>query len=391
MVEEIYKINHLTVDESKKEFCLSYNEGLMTFDLKNFKEINRSNNFETRLGSISFSQYVPKDNIIIFVGSKYNKEYSEKQIVFFDMDNKKEILSKTFDEEILNIRYVDNLLFICCDKKLNIFSYDKYNDNYELNLKDEINFVEVQGRLFEVWATKNLDNTIDKLYIACQKGKEISISNYLVDDWTLGDIITVKSPVSKIQNLFFIQELNQIFICDEKGIYIYGIDAKDGKVKVCLKRSSNQGVITSMTLLNDNYLAVNNLNKTVHIFDLNIKHNSFSFSNIIYSMTSGLEEIYSCIKIRYKDLLEEKEREYFKKYFEEKGSILVSGEDKEELNIISYCGFAFKIKINFKDAKYKVLTKEKYSDAKNDLQKGDKFKNISLYNCSTVFKKKDNK
>ena len=391
MVEEIYKINHLTVDESKKEFCLSYNEGLMTFDLKNFKEINRSNNFETRLGSISFSQYVPKDNTIIFVGSKYNKEYSEKQIVFFDMDNKKEILSKTFDEEILNIRYVDNLLFICCDKKLNIFSYDKYNDNYELNLKDEINFVEVQGRLFEVWATKNLDNTIDKLYIACQKGKEISISNYLVDDWTLGDIITVKSPVSKIQNLFFIQELNQIFICDEKGIYIYGIDVKDGKVKVCLKRSSNNGVITSMTLINDNYLAVNNLNKTVHIFDLNIKHNSFSFSNIIYSMTSGLEEIYSCIKIRYKDLLEEKEREFFKKDFEEKGAILVSGEDKEELNIISYSGFAFKIKINFKDEKYKVLTKEKYSDAKNDLLKGDKFKNISLYNCSSVFKEKVNK
>ena len=391
MVEEIYKINHLTVDESKKEFCLSYNEGLMTFDLKNFKEINRSNNFETRLGSISFSQYVPKDNTIIFVGSKYNKEYSEKQIVFFDMDNKKEILSKTFDEEILNIRYVDNLLFICCDKKLNIFSYDKYNDNYELNLKDEINFVEVQGRLFEVWATKNLDNTIDKLYIACQKGKEISISNYLVDDWTLGDIITVKSPVTKIQNLFFIQELNQIFICDEKGIYIYGIDVKDGKVKVCLKRSSNNGVITSMTLINDNYLAVNNLNKTVHIFDLNIKHNSFSFSNIIYSMTSGLEEIYSCIKIRYKDLLEEKEREFFKKDFEEKGAILVSGEDKEELNIISYSGFAFKIKINFKDEKYKVLTKEKYSDAKNDLLKGDKFKNISLYNCSSVFKEKVNK
>ena len=82
MVEEIYKINYLTVNESKTEFCLSYNEGLMTFDLKNFKEINRSNNFETRLGSLSFSQYVPKDNTIIFVGSKYNKEYSKKQIVF---------------------------------------------------------------------------------------------------------------------------------------------------------------------------------------------------------------------------------------------------------------------------------------------------------------------
>ena len=391
MVEEIYKINHLTVNESKTEFCLSYNEGLMTFDLKNFKEINRSNNFETRLGSLSLSQYVPKGDIIIFVGSKYNKQYSKKQVAFFDMVNKKEILSKSFDEEIINIKYVDNFLFICFDKDLKIFSYDKYEDNYELNLKDEIDLTEVQGRLFEIWAIKNLDNTIDKLYIAYQKVKEIFISYYMVDDWTLGDTIKVKSPLSKIQNLFFIQKLNQIFICDEKGIYIYGIDAKDGKVKLCLKRSSNHGVITSMTLLNDNYLAVNNLDRTVHIFDLNIKNNSFSFSNIIYSITSGLEEIYSCIKIRYKDLLEEKESEEFKKDFEEKGSILVSGEDREELNIIAYSGFAFKIKINYKDGKYKVLTKEKYSDAKNELLKGDKFKNISLYNCSTVFKEKDNK
>jgi len=390
MVEEIYKINYLTVNESKTEFCLSYNEGLMTFDLKNFKEINRSNNFETRLGSITLSQYV-KDNTIVLSGSKYNKQYSKKQIVFFDIVNKKEILSKSFDEEIINIKYIDNFLFICFDKEIKIFSYDKFEDNYELNLKDEIDFTEVQGRLFEIWVNKNLDSTIDKLYIAYQKGKEIFISFYIVDDWALGDTTKVKSPVSKIQNLFFIQKLNQIFIADEKGIYIYGIDVKDGKVKLCLKRSSNHGVITSMILLNNNYLAVNNLNRTVHIFDLNIKHNSFSFSNILYSITSGLEEIYSCIKIRYKDLLEEKEREAFKKDFDEKGSILVSGEDKEELNIISYSGFAFKIKINFKDGKYKVLTKEKYSDAKNELQKGDKFKNISLYNCSTVFSEKDNK
>ena len=391
MVEEIYKINHLTVNESKTEFCLSYNEGLMTFDLKNFKEINRSNNFETKLGSLSLSQYVPKDDTIIFVGSKYNKQYSKKQVAFFDMVNKKEILSKSFDEEIIIIKYVDNFLFICFNKDLKIFSYDKYEDNYELNLKDEIDLTEVQGRLFEIWAIKNPDNTIDKLYIAYQKTKEIFISYYMVDDWTLGDTIKVKSPLSKIQNLFFIQKLNQIFICDEKGIYIYGIDAKDGKVKLCLKRSSNHGVITSMTLLNDNYLAVNNLDRTVHIFDLNIKNNSFSFSNIIYSITSGLEEIYSCIKIRYKDLLDEKEKEEFKKDFEEKGSILVSGEDREELNIISYSGYAFKIKINYKDGKYKLLTKEKFSDAKNELLKGGKFKNISLYNCSTVFKEKDNK
>ena len=159
MDEEIYKINHLSVNESKTEFCLSYNEGLMTFDLKNFKEINRSNNFETRLGNISLSQYAPKDNTIIFVGSQYNKLYSKKQITFFDMVNKKELLSKSFDDEIINFKYIDNFLFICFDITLKIFSYDKYEDNYELNLKDEIDFTDVKKKEFEIWAIKNLDNS----------------------------------------------------------------------------------------------------------------------------------------------------------------------------------------------------------------------------------------
>lgn len=89
MEPEIHRINHISLNKSKTEFCLSYNNGLKTFNLENFKQNNSSNNFEVKLGGISFSDYLPKDDIIIFVGTKLNKIYSNKKVVFFDIVNKK--------------------------------------------------------------------------------------------------------------------------------------------------------------------------------------------------------------------------------------------------------------------------------------------------------------
>ena len=171
----------------------------------------------------------------------------------------------------------------------------------------------------------------------------------------------MSSPVHKIQNLFYIRKLNQLFISDENAIYIYGIDVDNGSIKICLKRGTNPGFITSMTLLNNNYLAINNLNRTIHIFDLDINNNAFSFSNIVYSMIYRIQEIYPCIRIYYKDFMTKEERSYYQSDFDNKGEILSSEDYKNELNVIAYNGYAFKIEINFKDFKYNVIKKEKYA------------------------------
>ena len=387
MEEEIYKINELSINQEKTEFCLCYNNGLKTFDLETFEENNSSNNFQFKLGSISLSILTPQENTVIFVGSQYNKDYPNNKIVFFDINDKKELFSKSFDKEITNIKYVNNFLYICFGIDLKIYSYN----NNTLELKDEYTLSEEYINLFEVWETKEANNLITKIFLAYPYKKQLIILFNTADDWKLGNKNNIDSPVNKIQNLFFIKKLNQLFIADENGIYIYGFDVDDGSTKICLRRGSNPGIITSITFLNNNFLAINNINRTIHIFDLDINNNAFSFSNIVYNLVYGMQEIYPCLRIYYKDIIVGKEGEYNKSDFDKKGALLVSEDNGNELNVISYNGYAYKISINFKELKYKVIKKQKYTEVKNLLLKEGKVKNLSLYNSYNAANTEDKK
>ena len=98
-------------------------------------------------------------------------------------------------------------------------------------------------------------------------------------------------PVNVIQNIFYVKGLNQIFISDETAKYIYGFDADTGKKLLCLYRGMKSGYITSVALLNNGkFLAVNNVDRTIHIFDLDINNNDFSFSNLLNAVFSDIKE-----------------------------------------------------------------------------------------------------
>ena len=263
------------------------------------------------------------------------------------------------------MKFVDNYLLVSLGKELKIFLYE----NNELISKYDISISGKKSKLFEAWVIKeeNLVGAIihksSTLYIAYVQKNEINIKVLTCEDeFKVNKIQDINTPVNEIQNLFFIKKLNQIFICDEKAIYIYGFDVDTGKIKICLRRGSNPGFITSMTLLNGNFLAINNMNRTIHIFDLDINNNAFSFSNIVYSMVYGIQEIYPCLRIYYKDLVKE-----------------------NELNIIAYNGYAYKIRVDLKNYKYEVLIKVCYSDDKNDTLK-ETLKSASLVS-SNIFNK----
>ena len=125
---------------------------------------------------------------------------------------------------------------------------------------------------------------------------------------------------------------------------------------MCLYRGNDSGIITSITLLNKKYLAVNNYNKTIHIFDINTKSN-----NNIYSLIGGFfygDYISSIIKIKYEELIKEKEGESYESDFTRNGAILSSEEDGIYLTIIAYNGYAYKLKINFLKKDYDLILKE---------------------------------
>jgi hypothetical protein len=373
MLEDvIYKINHLNVNQSKTEFSLCYENGIKTFDIKTFQEKQTSNSNLTILGDISFSAFTNEENILMFVGSSKNKDYPNNTLYFYDIEKKEQVFSKAFENPITQMKYVNNFIFICFDKELKIFYYQ----NEDLIEKDLIQSDKEYANLFEAWEKKE-KYINSKLFLAYPYKKELTILYYQVDEWKLGEKINITSPVNKIQSLFYISKINQLFISDEKAIYIYGIDVTNGSVKLCLKRGTNPGFITSMTLLNDNFLAINNLNRTIHIFDLDINNNAFSFSNILYGMF-GLQEIYPCIRIYFKELISGNEGHFHSSDFNKKGALLISEDDGNDLNIIAYNGYAYKVKINFQDKKKEeVLTKVEFTENKKDLKKISLFSSIS--------------
>ena len=150
---------------------------------------------------------------------------------------------------------------------------------------------------------------------------------------------------------------------DETAYYIYGFNPDDGKQKLCLYRGKNPGVITSITLLNKNYLAVNNLNRTIHIFNIGENNNNYNLSSLIGGFFYG-NYINPVMRIKYYNILKEKEGEFYESDFQKKGALLVSEDDGIDLNIIAYNGYAFKLRINFLKKEFDVITKEKFVEYK---------------------------
>ena len=368
MQDKIYKINSITLDEQIQEFCLGYDHGIKTFYLEDFKEKETSDNIEFKLGNIFLAHFLPiDDDLIVFTGSKKNAEFPQNTIVIFNIKTKKIIFKKAFEKDITNFKCVSNFIFIAFGQSLFIFSYVKEKNDLEQKEEHKIG----PYSLFECWEEKQ-DEILNNLYLAYPYEKELIIYYYTIKEWSYGNKLNIQSPVYQIQNLFYIKKLNQIFISDETAKYIYGFDVDNGKKKLCLNRGKRPGFITSITLLDEGkYLAINNLDRTIHIFDLDINNNEFSFSNVVYSIFSDIQEIYPRLRIYYEKILEKEEGEYYKNFFSEKGALLYS-DNNDELIIIAYNGLAFKIKINFKDNSYKIISKVEYVE--------NKIKSVSLLN-----------
>ena len=382
-MEQVYKINHLVLNDTKSQFCLCYNNGIKTFNTEDFKGKYNSND----IGSVSMATIVHELNMVVFVGSENNEIYNNKKIVIYDLINKKNIYSTPFQNEIKNLKTVNKYLIIGFESEIKIFSLEKSDTIIPIK---EIPLPE--SDLFEIWdKSTNEVISITKLYLVYPFNNEICINSYIGNELNLDRKKDIKSPAQKIQNFFYIKKLNQFFIPDETAYYIYGFNPDDGKQKLCLYRGKNPGVITSMTLLNKNYLAANNLNRTIHIFDIAENNNNYTISNLIGGFFYG-NYISPFMRIKYFNLIKEKEGEFYELDFSRKGALLASEDDGIELNVIAYNGTAFKLKINFLKRDYEIIQKEIYTEYKmdqiNETEIKDESEIFSTYN--SIFEKDSN-
>ena len=389
-MEEIYKINQLSFNDQKSQFCLCYNNGIKTFSTNDFVEKCSSNENEFSVGGISMASLLMELNIAVFVGTESNQLYSNKKLVVYDLISKKEICFTLFENKITSLRTITKYIIVTLQHELKIFSFTKS----QLEIIKEITFTEPELELYEIW--EKPDDISPKNFLALLCNKEIHINSYSVisnNKWSDDDKkIKIKNSFNKIQNMFYISKLKQLFVVDEFASYINSYDVETGKEITYLYRGKNPGFITSITLLNKTFLAVNNLNRTIHIFNLDLNNNSFSLSNYVCGYFYGEQIINTYMKISFGELITNKEGEFYSFDFMKKGAIISSDPEGIELNVIAYNGYAYKLRMNFIKKKYDIIKKSKYVSSKNSeikeqSLKDEKVKGLSIY--SSIFDKEE--
>lgn len=359
MSETIYKINKLEFNESNSQFCLAYNDGIKSYSTDTFKEMYKCNT----LGAVSLAVLFRELSIAIFVGTENNELFNNKKVCIYDLINQKLVLTSSFLNEIISLKTVDKYLVVGFKGELKIFSLEKRDTITPVN---EISLPE--SDIHEVWSiTTNDILSITKIKFAYIFQKEICINSFLSNDWNNNTKLDFKIPIDKGQNLFYIQKLNQILIPDETARYIYGFDVETGKQTLLLYRGEHPGVVTSVTMINKNYLALNNINRKIYIYDLGLSQ-GVKMIDWISSYFYG-NYIKAIMKISYDEIIKDKEGDFYKSGFLKKGSILSGEEEGIHLRVISYNGYAYKIKIGFLKKEYELVTKEQIADYKEEIDK----------------------
>ena len=359
MSETIYKINKLEFNESNSQFCLAYNDGIKSYSTDTFKEMYKCNT----LGAVSLAVLFRELSIAIFVGTENNEFFNNKKVCIYDLINQKLVLTSSFLNEIISLKTVDKYLVVGFKGELKIFSLEKRDTITPVN---EISLPE--SDIHEVWSiTTNDILSITKIKFAYIFQKEICINSFLSNDWNNNTKLDFKIPIDKGQNLFYIQKLNQILIPDETARYIYGFDVETGKQTLLLYRGEHPGVVTSVTMINKNYLALNNINRKIYIYDLGLSQ-GVKMIDWISSYFYG-NYIKAIMKISYDEIIKDKEGDFYKSDFLKKGSILSGEEEGIHLRVISYNGYAYKLKIGFLKKEYELVTKEQIADYKEEIDK----------------------
>lgn len=337
------KLKHITLKNDNTQFCLSNNLGIFNFRLDTMDIVSSS-----ELGEIE-KAYLYETNQVVFFGSKGNTKYPPDKIVFYNLEYDDEILSQNFENDIKNFKFLDDILIISFDKELKVYLLEGSN------LVEKFTEYISSSHILEAWTNLDNDKNVEKLYISSVNDMDVIIfCRSPQNEWKLDTKITIKFTYSKVQNIFYIKKLNSIFVIDEKGNYLYEYAIDSTTPKKYYYRGYNPTKITSITLLNNNYLAVNSINRTIHIFNLNDER--FYVFNLL-NFFSEVNTIPRWMKIPYSEL---KGDTLFQSDFEENGAILVGNEENDELTAIAFNGFAYKLKLDFEQKTYKILMEKKF-------------------------------
>jgi hypothetical protein len=282
---------------------------------------------------------------VAFTGSSANEKYHNKKLVLWDNINKRVISSTQFRDGLINIKVLKNLIFASTSEEINICYFNK-----------EINMIEVKQKIFDcsskfdIWLYKN-----NYLLASVDKNNRVKIIEVYEKDFEYHILSTIEPRLTGMQNIFYDEKSEIIFIVDGDGRNIKGYIINSENTLVCeLYRGKNPSYVSWVTTINGKHVVVSNSNKTLHIFEMKMNEKNESYLSSFYSLFVNPYKLNkSIMKIRIKDY--NKDADFFENDYKHKGNILLYNEKKDQLMCLCYNGKTLIFKIDTVNLKHELI------------------------------------
>ncbi len=360
---DIYKINHLSLNQKQSQFCMCTNQGIKTYTTDTFDLLEDSNTESIIIGDIETATLLHELNIAVFAGSSKNQLYQNTQLVFYDLSKHNTKYFTILLSPIVNIKSITKYVFVSTKEYIDVYPCVDFNS---ITLMRRINLINKERPYFDIFL-QNIDNINSiGMILFNSEPSQINLFYFYENQLEEGNKFIINS-YKDIQSFFYVDTFKQIFIVERQGSYISSFDSRNkSKEKIYeFYRGKNEGIITSIIGLNEDCVAMSNLNKTIHVFFIS-NPTGQNLATKIFSAFSFFtpDLIYSSIQIPLSEINEDSntDSEFYQTYFNKKGVLLSYFKENKELRVIGYNGMGYIIKIDFTKINYEVKLKKKFVD-----------------------------
>jgi hypothetical protein len=242
---------------------------------------------------------------------------------------RKIIASTQFNKQLINIKTIKNLIFVSTADEINVCYFNIDYNIIEVRLK-----IANVSPIFEIWPEMNY-------LVACfgTRIKIIAVFNELESH----ELMKFETGFTAIQKILFDSSYSILFVIDTQGTYIkiFALNKSSTEFNEISQLYLGKGgaIITSIVVIDDVFLAVNNSNKSIYIFKYKTDAQTTYFTRLYNILVNPYNT--PIMKINYCDF--NFEEDFFQKDFKRLGSLLLYNKENKILTSICHNGIVYKL------------------------------------------------
>jgi hypothetical protein len=278
----------------------------------------------------------------------HNKQFHNKKLILWDNNSRKVIASTQFIQQIVGIKALKNLIVASTTDEVNVCYFNRVFNIIEVRLK-----ICNVSPFFEIWTTSDEGYT----YLAINDKSKIKLIGLYDNSMESFNLNEIETGYEDLQNCFYDASSNSIFVVNKNGTAIKGFCfSKDYQCVIKtyeLYRGRSPSTITSIIVIENKYIAVNNGCKTIHFFKTGCNEHPGYITQVYSIFTNPYNLNKSIMKIRYKDLTVDDD--FFERDFKNKGGILSYDDRDHILTSICHNGKVYRVQIDLEHSAYTIL------------------------------------